>query len=130
MPNYTTNFKPNYLLVKLCVSAQCWVHGTSVINSVPFRPEWPENTVPASKPEWYNPLFHLGTNSGSFRDVPAVLGNTGRNYGFGRNEFHVKKNWQNTRKNLISHDEGGKIKGRMGRWEEKNQEKKTKGKRR
>ena len=38
------------------------------------------------------PLFHLGTNSGSFRCVPAVLENTGRNYGFGRNEFHVKKN--------------------------------------
>ena len=46
----------------------------SVINFISFQPEWPENTVPASKPEWYTPLFHLGTNSGSFQGVPAILG--------------------------------------------------------
>ena len=40
-----------------------------VINFVPFQPEWPENTIPACKPEWHTPLFHLRTNSGSFRSV-------------------------------------------------------------
>ena len=32
MPSYTTNFKRNYLLVKLFVDSQCWVHGTIVVH--------------------------------------------------------------------------------------------------
>ena len=61
---------------KVCVFCFVLIKGT-IINSVPFRPEWPENIILASKLKWYTPLFHLGTNSGSFRGVPAVSGDFG-----------------------------------------------------
>ena len=130
MPNYTTNFKPNYLLVKLCVSAQCWMHGTNVINSVPFWPKWRKNTVPASKPEWYNPFV---PPRNKFRIIPVCSGRFGKY----RPKLWIRPEWVSREKKLTEYKEksyeprwGGKIKGSMGRWEEKNQEKKTKGKRR
>ena len=37
VPNYTNNFKRNYLLVKLYIDSQCWVHGTIVVPPTFYR---------------------------------------------------------------------------------------------
>lgn len=52
-----------------------------VINTIPFRLEWPEYLVPVSKPKQRPPVFHLGWNFGPFRAISefrSVLVNTGR----------------------------------------------------
>ena len=45
-----------------------------VVYSIPFRLEWTENLVPVCKPVRDNPPFHLGSNFGMFRVIPAISG--------------------------------------------------------
>ena len=96
------------------------------IYSVPFLPE---NTVPASKPEWYTPCStseQIPGHSGVFRLFRVISGKY-------QPKLWIQPEWVSCEKKLKEYKEksyellwGGKIKGRIRRWEEKNQEKKKK----